>query len=288
MSISREKIILSLVIFSHGCEEFGVNFSEPELNFYTNNVRVFSRACVPGLPSITSSSSHLSEIAKIMEDCQSNPTVNTKEVLCSHMSSIKPNYIRNISTSAISNPTLIAHQDKSCNVTTFLYNKSFDFENTEIISDQRYGIFIVDIRKQIISDDGVSYKLIFNPGRINQSSVNYYNLIDKEAMKNFINGTLKKKKKVSELKSLYDNLFFDYKSDLIKIYNFCIECGIDYLNIVDNSCRLCAPGITSLNPSSINEIYNMEQSVTSKKVDFGGKKSKKCKKGKKRTRRFKK
>jgi hypothetical protein len=291
MSISKENIVLSLVIFSHGCEEFGREFSDPDLlNFYTNKVRVFSRACVPGISSVTSPSNHLIEVADIMKDCQSKKTIDTKEILCSHMTTItKPKYISDLS--SLKYPTLIPHQDKSCNVSTFLHNKTFDFVSKEIISSDYFGIFVVDVRKQIIYDDGtIKYELIFKPGTISISNVNYYNLIDKEAMKNIINVSLKRRKTAKEITSLYNNFFSGNKSDLTKIYNFCIECGIDYLNILDNSCRVCSSG-TPLHPYSIDEIYNMEQSVTSKKSNFGGKKSKKLikkskkNKNKKRTRR---
>jgi hypothetical protein len=284
--VIEEKIILSLAIFSHGCEEFGSELPGPELDFYTNKVRVFSRACVPGIPSATSASTHLREIADIMRACQTNNTIKTREILDSHMTSIKPKYISSLS--SYKNPTLIEHQDKSCNVSTFLHNKTFHFEdpeNARINSDDNFGIFVVDIRKQINDNGNIRYESIFNPGSMRSiSDVKYYNLIDQEAMKNFINGILKKRKTKSEIRLLYNNFFSGNTTNLIQIYNFCIACGIDLLNILDNSCRECSQGMPPLNPSSTAEIYDREQSVI--KPEFGGKKSKKSKKLIKKSKRY--
>lgn len=295
MSIVKENIVLSLVIFSHGWEEFGREFLEPSLlDFYTNKVRVFSRACVPGIPSITSSSSHYQEVSNIMRECNSNPTVNTKEILCGHMVSIKPTYVRSVS--AYSTPALTAHKDKSCSLSTFLHNKTFQFEDSPgagIDRNNYYGIFVVDIRKQKIYEDGtIEYESIFNPGRIGPSNVDKHNLIHKDAMTHFIKTILKIKKLTKEVKSridlMYNNFLSENKTDLIKIYELCVECGVDYLNIVDNSCRLCQPGTPALHPSSIDDIYCIEQEQSATKPEFGGNKSKKSKKRstKKRTRRF--
>lgn len=152
-------------------------------------------------------------------------------------------------------------------------NKTFIFENEQIVKRDNYGIFVVDIRKQLIYADGnVKYKSVFNPRHFDK-----YNLIFKTGMKNFIDKIITIDPDMSELykaqiDSMYEKMFFEYKTDLHKIYDFCIECGIDYLNILDNSCRICAPGINKTQ-KSLEKIYEEEQLNANDKTrpEFGGK-----------------
>ena len=50
-SLSKD-IIMSVAIFGHGCEDFDRPLTDDLADYYRNNVRVYSRACVPGIISV--------------------------------------------------------------------------------------------------------------------------------------------------------------------------------------------------------------------------------------------
>ena len=92
------EIILSLLIFGHGCEDYLNPFQDESsiANFYKNNVRVFSTAAVPDISCVLG----LHEVRGILENCTDKfdnfPEVETKEIINNIKQDIRPKYKSNV------------------------------------------------------------------------------------------------------------------------------------------------------------------------------------------------
>jgi len=294
--ILKENIILSIAIFSHGGEDYSKTMEEPFASFYKNNVRVFSRACLPGMSSFTNTTTRSEEIARMINICQDkdNQMKSTNELLEQHMCEIKPSYIAQVNSSTISSmyPEITRHTDKMCGTSTYLSPKTFEF-------DEGDGIYLVDVRKQIIYDDGsVEYEILFKPkaGKaLSKFDVEYWNILKQEGMKYMLEKFKRepiKNAKVTEKNTAYEILLRGHKThyrgsiialprtstdlstrtNLEGIYDLCKYLGIDYLNIVDNACRVSLSS-KQLTEHEILELHEREQAK--KNIgEFGGKNKK--------------
>jgi transposase len=285
MEVVSEKLIVSIAIFSHGNEDFSNPFMDPDVEeFYKDNVRVFSRSCMPGIPSLTGWSQHFRETDSMLFRCQEGREKSTNENLSKHMEELKPNYVSSVKYVM---PDASVHADKTCGVSSFLSEKIFDFTPDYGIRQEHFGIFIVDARYKITYNDGtVKYDVILDPGKLSSiSKIGSLNLINPKVMAKFLNNYLRLNKTREEIGEIYNNLFRKNRASLSGIYRLCKSCGIDYLNIVDNSCRQSLTGY--LSPDEAEEIYNREQMQAKDLTEFGGKRKSKSTKKTRKTKKTK-
>jgi hypothetical protein len=283
MEVVSQKLIVTIAIYSHGYEEFVQPFMDPDVElFYKDNVRVFSRACMPGIPSLTGWSQHFPETDTMVFMCQEGTEKSTNEILSKHMEEIKPKYVSNV----MYDREASLHADRTCSVSSYLSNKTFDFTPDYGIGQEHFGIFIVDARYKITYNNGsVKYSVILDPGKLSSiSKIGSLNLINPKVMDKFLNNFLRLGKNKYERETIYKSLFQNNRTTLSKIYRLCQTCGIDYLNIVDNSCRRSSTGY--LSPDEAEEIYNREQMQAKDVPEFGGKRKPKSNRKTKKTKAY--
>ena len=281
MSLLTTDYILTIAIFSHGCENLLEPFQEtdPVGQFYRNNVRVFSQSCVPDIPSITTSNQHDTKAKTIREHIQSNPpTADTYSILEPYITSCNPKYM-NIFTeeqkalhpefdNRLFEPKYI---DKTCGIMVYLANKTFGFygDDPSETSPFLFGIVLLDIRIKKTYDDGsIKYERVFDPPPRNNSPIllssydglNYLLKTVLHKPPNKILTSMGFSKKVLKLNTI----------DLIKLYELFELCGIRYVNILDYSCRSCQSQ-KSLSSDQIDKLYQKEQEISLLLPKFGGK-----------------
>ena len=165
-------------------------------------------------------------------------------------------------------------------MSSFLFDKTFGFydrepgENRKTIDKMLYegiGIHVVDIREKIIEADGsIHYRRVFSPSE--RMDISNFNLIYKDGVKHILKDILKK-----DAKAALATLGFAGRQDRImdlsleRLYDFFLLLGVDYVNIMDYTCRSCAVPM----PSAVLEnIYRIEQERSRSNPDrFGGSKN---------------
>lgn len=302
--MSKEELILSFAIFAHGAENTMSPWSEdhPCGEFYKNNVRVFSRACVPGVNVVILR--HDETIGAIQHafkkegettDIISNfADVDRREyqqrVLRSlaQQKQIDPNRQPDENEKALVMHTIAG---RCSDLSTFLFNKTFWFyhldedeveeENKEM--HKKLGIHVVDVRVKRTSAGGkITFEKLFRPEKgidirnnlaYREGVVSILNKIGKEAMVDRVFRILKFKEGEQRIKTI----------DLEILFSLYQELNVSYVNLMDFTCRECAVGRP---PDKItNIIYQMEQTF-SQKEGFGKRKRKKS--GKKHKQKVKK
>jgi hypothetical protein len=166
----------------------------------------------------------------------------------------------------------------------YLSNKNFFFyENSPeepSLSLYLFGIVLLDVRVKETYDNGsIQYKRIFDPPSRNDNPIllTTYDGLEyllktvlhknpKDCNKILTSMGLKRGQKLTTI-------------DLIKLYELFELCDIQYVNILDYSCRLCQ-GQTRLSPEHIEDIYRKEQDYSSLLPRFGGKYKSKTRKNK--------
>ena len=194
-------------------------------------------------------------------------------------------------------------------MSSFLFDKTFGFydrepgENRKTIDKMLYegiGIHVVDIREKIIEADGsIHYRRVFSPSE--RMDISNFNLIYKDGVKHMVKTVLNlsadenapewafSKRKVTvprafsmregvkkDAKAALATLGFVGRQDRImdlsleRLYDFFLLLGVDYVNIMDYTCRSCAVPM----PSAVLEnIYRIEQERSRSNPDrFGGSK----------------
>jgi hypothetical protein len=287
--------ILTVAMIGHGCEYLLEPFPEddPIGNFYKNNVRVFSQACIPDLPSITASSKHRSIAISGREHMQSlSENSDTLSILEQYMSKCKPTYVKMFEDESIKtmHPEFDErlfdprYNSRSCGTMTYLANKTFRFYDTSPTerSTHLYGIVLLDIRLKITNDDGsVEYERIFEaPTRNNDPIL----LNTHDGYSAFLNIIFPKKPTKDIKKELKDIGLPNNKSklteiDLVKLLD--MYKYFTFVNILDYTCRVCVTGRNELmsriilSPEQIEEIIANEQLYLSSSERFGGTRRKK-------------
>jgi len=284
MNLLKTEYILTIAIYSHGCENLLDPFNETDIvgDFYKNNVRVFSQSCVPDIPSISASSTHVSSAKKIRADIQNeSSTEDTYSILAPYAESCKPTY-----TNLFRPETKALHTefddrlfetryiDKTCGIMIYLSNKNFFFYENDPreppLSLYLFGIVLLDVRVKETYDNGsIQYKRIFDPPERNNTPIL---LTTYDGLYYLLKTVLHKKPKDCNdiLRSMGLKMGQKLTTiDLIKLYELFKLCGIQYVNILDYSCRLCQ-GETRLSPEQIEEIYRKEQHYSSLLPRFGG------------------
>jgi hypothetical protein len=168
-----------------------------------------------------------------------------------------------------------ANVSRSSGMSSFLFDKTFGFYDREPgdkVDDQGIGIHIVDIREKIIEADGsVHYRRLWSPSE--RMDISNFNLIYKDGVRHILKDVLGKDTKfvgtaVVALGFGRKNRIMDLS--LERLYDFFLLLGVDYVNIMDYTCRSCA---VPMPPAVLENIYRIEQERTRSNPDrFGGSK----------------
>ena len=177
--------------------------------------------------------------------------------------------------------------NRMSNLMTFLANKHFGFyhhtpnekisENYQIQQYKGLGVQVTDIRLKITSPDGVvSYSQIFSPMSFERADISNFNLIYKEGLTYIVKDILKRKELVKPALQIFG--FIGKKERIMdltleQIYELMRLLNVDYVNIMDFTCRACSIG--KIPQSLTNDIYSKEQQYSRKATAFGKRSNKK-------------
>ena len=277
-----EELILSIAIFSHGCENLLEPFSGSDEvgDFYKNNVRVYSQSCVPDIPSVTLDAEHIPLARDMVKQFQFHDDTDTMSILRPLTSQYKTAYVNTLTEAKKRNdfdPRMYEekHMNKTCGEMVFLSNKEFTFEEKKMNGEKTNGIFLLDVRKRVGSDN---YETLFKVPETYRNRYIPNNLTTKDGLTYLLKNVLKKpKKEIDEISGMMG--FTKSKSsinklDLEQLYMLFMSCNIDYVNIMDYSCRINTG--RRLNAEEIETLRNEENEMVKKVTAFGlRKKSKK-------------
>jgi hypothetical protein len=314
----KEELILSLMINAHGIEGPQWPPTSPIDQYYKNNVRAYSRACVPGVVTISNPGDDRKSIDQVSTIFNNKPGSSTQEIMAEYTGRDRT-YYKNFldkfprcgyATDALEN------SERCGGLTTYLSQKIFTFEDKDLItlnSRRRYyktefewnqflesrGVNVSDIRLKITASDGsVTYRTIFNPydeiAQIYQSNkerkepidiITKFNLIFRQGIEFILKDVLHKEELIGPALKI-----FEFKEgenrisslNLVKLYNFFKLVGITYVNIIDHSCRAIHERY-KLTKEMTEELYKKEQQYSVKPEAFGKRrKSKRIRKHSKR------
>jgi len=298
-----EELVMSISIMGHGCEDLMTPWpsSNPISAYFKNNVRVYSRSCVPDVNAI----GNIFEQEDILRDVQRRfsavPKGETAAIVSAYADEVRDEYIRDIAFAKMSKDPVsltpgfdkvfdINNLSRVSGLSTFLCNKNFSFymsdkkEKVPSLVEPAYktiGIQVTDIRLRKTAMDGsISYEQIFNPSDIKyiRGDRSDFNLIYKSGVTHMLKDIIGRQDLV---KPALEILGFGKKNrvmdvSLEQIYNFFQLLGIQYANIMDYTCRACSVG--RMSQDLTNKIYSVEQRYSIKPVAFGlSKRSKKRK-----------
>jgi hypothetical protein len=293
-----EELIMSVTIMGHGCEDLMTPWPfETQISvFFKNNVRVYSKACVPDVNSIGNIYQNSDIIKDVQRRFSATPKGETAAIVSAYADEVRDDYMRDIAYSKISKAPVsltpgfnkiidMENFARVSNLSTFLCNKDFSFymdSPTERVQDvlkpvyKTIGIQVTDIRlKKTALDGSVSYEPIFNPSDIKyiRGDMLDHNLIYKSGVTFILKNVLGRRDLV---KPALEVLGFGKKDRIMdvsleQIYNFFMLIGVKYANIMDYTCRKCSVG--HLSKSLTEQIYSVEQNFKKKPVAFGFKQS---------------
>ena len=271
------QLIVSVAVFAHGCEDFSKPLSDPGFS-----VRVYSRACVPGVISIGNVYENQRIIPDIWRQFADMPTSETMRILDEYAERSRPLYKERVEKSVFDDARFARsafdkaldpkNVERSSGLSAFLFDKTFTFDDD---SRKEGGIHVVDIRKKITGPDGsVSYEPVLAPGgRMDMSN---FNLIYKNGVSHILKDVLHQKGLVKEALGV---LGFVGRKERIaelslgKLYAFFQLLGVQYVNIMDHSCRSCAEPMP---PPVLARFYDIEQErvIKGREERFGGTRNK--------------
>jgi hypothetical protein len=306
-----EDLIMSITIMGHGCEDLMSPWPEqlPISTYFKNNVRVYSKACVPDVNAIGNIYQNEDIIKDVQRKFSAVPKGETSAIVKAYADEVRDEYIRDVAFSKFSKAPVsltrgfnklsdVANLGRASNLSTFLCNKNFSFymdsekEKVNPMMQHVYktvGIHLTDIRlKKTVSDGTVSYEQIFSPTdpKYSRMDLTNFNLIYKNGLTYILKEVLKRKDLVKPALEIFGFGKKDRIMDLSleQIYNFFQLLGVKYANIMDYTCRACSIG--RLSQDLTDSIYRVEQNFKIKPVAFGkrsdGKQSRK--RSKKRSR----
>lgn len=310
---STEEIILSVVIFGHGCEDYLNPFPQESAigEYYRNNVRVYSTAAVPDISAIMGTA----EVGRIVDNIKSKfqdiPEAETREIVTSVKDEMRSKYQDSVMRSEqlglfaddakFKRNTEARYLSQASNVIAYLANKEFwfydQYEGEEIKTPlqkrlhENIGIHVTDIRRKITDESGqVRYEQVPLPP---QRLSTYFNLSYKDGVKNILKHLKKELGIVTDIKEISSILGFNKPKQkdklkmisLIELYEFFKACRIDYVNIFDLTCRSCKTRV--LTENEISNIGNTEFSVSRNTKAFGRRKTYSKSTKKKKTKKYK-
>jgi hypothetical protein len=293
-----EELVMSVTIMGHGCEDLMTPwpFETPISVYFKNNVRVYSKACVPDVNSIGNIYQNSDIIKDVQRRFSAVPKSATESIIQTYAKEVRDDYMRDIVYSKLSKDPVsltrgfdkvsaMENLARVSNLSTFLCNKDFSFymdSPTERVQDvlkpvyKTIGIQVTDIRlKKTALDGSVSYEPLFNPSDIKyiRGDMLDHNLIYKSGVTFILKNILGRRDLV---KPALEVLGFGKKDRIMdvsleQIYNFFMLIGVKYANIMDYTCRKCSVG--HLSKSLTEQIYSVEQNFKKKPVAFGFKQS---------------
>ena len=323
-AVPLKEVIMSVSIFGHGCEDYTSELRGDLSDYYRKNVRVYSRACVPGIVSI----GNILQYEDIIRDIrkrfsESTGSSGTNLIINKYIDDMKPAYLQQVKSylhicetnniGCISKAKKAAAEQRSSGLSTYLFEKEFGFydespdEKPFGIIKAKYptlGVHVVNVSVKVTDVDGsVYYETIFDPSddKYRRLDFTMFNLIYKDGLKYLLsvldkNTTFKDAQaalgfdKNTTIKDAQAALGFGRKTrilelSLTQLYEFFKLMGVQYVNVMDFTCRSCAIDMNQSIPHSVLEkiyenIYEKEQFHTNneKQTLFGGNKSRKVKK----------
>ena len=301
-----EELVMSITIMGHGCEDLMSPWPAqlPISAFFKNNVRVYSRSCVPDVNSIGNVFRNEDIIRDVQRRFSAVPKSETAVIVSAYADEVRDDYIRDVAYSKFSKDPVtqtpgfdkvsdISNLARASNLSTFLCNKDFSFymdNPKEKISStfqeiyKTIGIHVTDIRvKKTAMDGSVSYEHIFNPSSIKhiRGDRSDFNLIYKSGLTHILKDILGRRdlvKPALEVLGFTGSKTRVLNVSLEQIYNFFQLIGVNYANIMDYTCRACSIG--RLTQELSDKIYSVEQRYREKPIAFGLTKKKRRKVGK--------
>ena len=301
----KEELIMSIAIMGHGCEDLLTPWTpdQPISLYFRNNVRVYSKSCVPDVNSIGNIYQNEDIIKDVQRRFSNVPKGETAAIVSAYADEVRDDYIRDVGFSKLSKAPIslsrgfdklsdITNLARVSNLSAFLSNKNFSFymdsEKERVNSIMRpvyntLGIQLVDIRiKKTAVDGSVSYEQIFNPTDVKyiRFDLTNLNLIYKSGLTYILKEILKRKDLVKPALEIFG---FGKKDRILnlsleQIYEFFQLLGVKYANIMDYTCRACSVGRI---PQGLSDrIYSVEQRYSVKPVAFGKRSDGKRSKGK--------
>ena len=299
---AEEELILSLMISAHGGESYEFIPHTPVAEYYKNNVRVYSRACVPGVLSLRDRRSVRKSIDNAFTIFQNNPGKATQEVMAEYTGVDRGHY-RKFLDSFSECPTYqstLKNKERCGGLSTYLSQKQFTFTDPItskpiMESDHNWkqfvesrGINVSDIRLKVTASDGsVTYRNIFNPyenmahyyryidnGDPDNDSpdmITKFNLIYRHGLEFIMKDILHKEELIGPALEIFKFKEGEKKIsglDLEQLYKFFKLVGIKYVNIIDHSCRYFYPN-TGLTEKKAEELFEKEQQYSVKPTAFG-------------------
>ena len=307
----KEDLIMSITIMGHGCEDLMTPWAAelPISKYFKDNVRVYSRACVPDVNSIGNPFRNEDIIKDVQRRFSAVPKGETAAIVKAYADEVRTEYIRDIAITKLSKDPLsftrgfdklsdIENLGKASNLSTFLCNKDFSFYFNDkkeklagTVLQHTYntlGIHVTDIRiKKTAADGTVSYEQIFSPSdpKYSRMDLTNLNLIYKNGLTYLLKDIMGRRDLV---KPALDIFGLTGKKERImdvsleQIYNFFQLLEVKYANIMDYTCRACSIG--RLSQDLTNSIYSVEQTYRIKPVAFGKRSRKRIKSQKIKTR----
>ena len=297
-----EELVMSMTIMGHGCEDLLTPWMTdlPIAEYFRNNVRVYSRSCVPDVNAIGNIYNNEDIIRDVQRRFSSVPKGETSAIIDAYAKDVKVDYIRNIESLISSNYEMVEtpgfkklsaqeNLSKVSSLSTYLANKHFSFYNDDPKKKltqahqhlyKTLGLQVTDIRlKRTAMDGSVSYEQIFSPSNLNSdraTDIANHNLIYKDGLTYILKNVLNRKDLIKPALAIFG---FKGRQERImeltleQIYEFFQLVGVKYANLMDYSCRACSIG--RIPQSLSNQIYSLEQEYSVKPVAFGFKRSKK-------------
>jgi hypothetical protein len=300
-----EDLIMSITIMGHGCEDLMSPWSDklPISTYFKNNVRVYSKACVPDVNAIGNIYQNEDIIKDVQRKFSAVPKSETSAIVKAYADEVRDEYIRDVAFSKFSKAPVsltrgfnklsdITNLGRASNLSTFLCNKNFSFymdsEKEKVTTMMQHvyksvGIHLTDIRlKKTASDGSVSYEQIFSPtdSKYSRMDLTNFNLIYKNGLTYFLKDIMGRRDLVKPALEIFGFGKKDRIMDLSleQIYNFFQLLEVKYANIMDYTCRACSIG--RLSQDLTNSIYRVEQTYKIKPVAFGKRSDSKRTKGK--------
>ena len=290
----KTELIMSIAIMGHGCEDLLTPWTpdQPISLYFRNNVRVYSKSCVPDVNSIGNIYQNEDIIKDVQRRFSNVPKGETAAIVSAYADEVRDDYIRDVGFSKLSKAPIsltrgfdklsdITNLARVSNLSAFLSNKNFSFymdsEKERVNSIMRpvyntLGIQLVDIRiKKTAVDGSVSYEQIFDPTDVKyiRFDLTNLNLIYKSGLTYILKEILKRKDLVKPALEIFG---FGKKDRILnlsleQIYEFFQLLGVKYANIMDYTCRACSVGRI---PQGLSDrIYSVEQRYSVKPVAFG-------------------
>jgi hypothetical protein len=317
---SKEELIMSLMISGHGTE--GLEWQDPTsriAQYYKNNVRAYSRACVPGIRSIRMPKQVRKSIDDAFTIFKNNPGSATQDIMSEYTGQDKNNYRKFLDKCNWDNDydDIFKNKERCGGLITYLSQKQFTFdeENIPKVRSQykteynwnqfleSRGINVSDIRLKITASDGsVTYKTIFNPyeemAQFYSSNkeqkepvdiITKFNLAYRHGIEFILKDVLHKEELIDPALKIFKFKEGEKKKgiiDLVQLFRFFELVGIKYVNIIDHSCRSFNRAF-KIPIEKGEELFKEEQKYIVKPVAFGKRSDGKRSDGKRSKRRLK-